>query len=242
MFAWTGAALFLASLGHFLFSYGIRFGEPVAGPFDPAAAAVDIALFSAFALHHSLFARTPIRQRVQTALGGLSERSFYVWVASLLLIVVCALWQPVAGVVWQVPAAVAWLPPLVQLAGVWLTLRSAAAIDIWSLAGVRAAPDASGTPSSAGRGQGAPDANGDTQEFKTDGPYGWVRHPIYLGWFLLVFSVGTMTMTRFVFAVTSAVYILIAMPFEEGTLRRTAPEAYGAYMRIVRWRLVPYLY
>jgi protein-S-isoprenylcysteine O-methyltransferase Ste14 len=56
-------------------------------------------------------------------------------------------------------------------------------------------------------------------EFKTVGPYGWVRHPIYLGWMSIVFSVGTMTMTRFVFAAVSTAYLLVAIPFEERTIR-----------------------
>ena len=78
-------------------------------------------------------------------------------------------------------------------------------------------------------------------EFKTIGPYGWVRHPIYLGWMLLVFGVGTMTMTRLVFAVVSSVYILIAIPFEERTIRASSP-GYAEYMRRVRWKLVPHVY
>ena len=80
------------------------------------------------------------------------------------------------------------------------------------------------------------------QEFKTDGPYGWVRHPIYLGWILLVFGVGTMMMTRLVFAVVSSVYILIAIPFEERTLRAHSAGAYDDYIRRVPWKLIPRIY
>jgi protein-S-isoprenylcysteine O-methyltransferase Ste14 len=79
-------------------------------------------------------------------------------------------------------------------------------------------------------------------EFKTDGPYGWVRHPIYVGWILLVFSVGTMTMTRFAFAAISTAYLLIAIPLEENTLRANAGRAYEDYMRRVPWRLIPRVY
>ena len=55
------------------------------------------------------------------------ERSFYVWIASLLFIAVCALWRPVPGVAWQVDGpCVLGDCVAVQVAGVWLTLRSAA--------------------------------------------------------------------------------------------------------------------
>ncbi len=74
------------------------------------------------------------------------------------------------------------------------------------------------------------------------GPYGLVRHPIYLGWFLIVFAIGTMTMTRFVFAVVSCAYILVAIPFEERSIRASSGEAYNRYVKKVRRKLIPGLY
>jgi protein-S-isoprenylcysteine O-methyltransferase Ste14 len=82
----------------------------------------------------------------------------------------------------------------------------------------------------------------DPTPFKTSGPYGWVRHPIYAGWFLLVFAVPVMTMTRFVFAVTSSLYLLIAIPFEERSLRSSSAGAYEQYMKQVRWKLLPHVF
>jgi protein-S-isoprenylcysteine O-methyltransferase Ste14 len=79
-------------------------------------------------------------------------------------------------------------------------------------------------------------------EFKTTGPYRWVRHPIYLGWFLIAFGAGTMTMTRFVFAVVSCAYVLIAIPFEERSIRRASNGAYDRYMKQVPRKLVPGVY
>ena len=69
-----------------------------------------------------------------------------------------------------------------------------------------------------------------------------MRHPIYSGWFLIVFAVPVMTMTRLVFAITSVVYLLVAIPFEERSLRRSSGGAYDQYMRQVRWKLVPRLF
>jgi protein-S-isoprenylcysteine O-methyltransferase Ste14 len=231
IFAWSGAILFAAALLYFLYSYLVTFGETTAGRANAAAIAWDVALFSLFACHHSLFARERVRARMARLAGPDGERPFYVWMASLLLIATCALWQPVAGVLWRVDGVGAWGLRLVQLAGAWLTLRSAAAIDVWALAGVKPASDLDAR---------IPDPH--PQEFKTTGPYGWVRHPIYSGWFLIVFAVPTMTMTQLVFAVTSGVYLLVAMPLEELSLLATTDGAYGRYMRQVRWRLVPGVY
>src|SRR5688500_11870613 len=134
-----------------------------------------------------------------------------------MLIVVCAWWQPVPGMAWTVDGPAAWLLRAATLLGLWLTLRSAAMIDIWELAGVR---QAGGVP-----GQ-LPDRTQHVAEFRAVGPYSWVRHPIYLGWFLIVFSATTMTMTRLVFAVVSSAYVLVAIPLEEATLRKTTVGAY----------------
>jgi len=224
-FAWAGAVLFAAALAYFLFSYSLTFGEITEGTIAPGAIVFDIALFSVFALHHSIFARIPVRSSVRHIVPAKLERSVYVWVASLMLIGVCYAWRAVPGVLWQVSSPWNWPLVAVQLAGVWWTLRSAAVIDALDLAGVRQVSN----PKS------------QTMEFKTDGPYGWVRHPIYLGWIVIVFSVGTMTMTRFVFAAISSIYLLIAIPFEERTLLAQSPD-YSDYMRRVPRKLIPGLY
>ena len=229
-FAWAGAVLFAAALAYFLFSYSLTFGEITAGTIAPGAIAFDVALFSVFSLHHSIFARIPVRSLVRKIAPAQLERSVYVWVASLMLIGVCYGWRAVPGVLWQVSRPWSWAILAVQLVGVWLTLRSAVVIDGLELAGVRQVI----TPNSQ-----VPTPN---WQFRTEGPYGWVRHPIYLGWILIVFSVGTMTMTRLVFAAISTVYLLIAIPFEERTIRAQAAGGYDDYSRRVRWKLIPGLF
>ena len=231
--AWGGAVLFAASLLYFLFSYSVTFGEIVHGKPDPRAIGLNVALFSVFALHHSVFARNRMRAFVRSIVPEELERSVYVWIASLMLIGVCYSWRAVPGLVWQVPKPWSWGFIVVLSFGIWLTLRAAAVIDGLELAGLRQVINPS-----------PPVAHATTHamEFKTTGPYGWVRHPIYLGWILVVFSVGTMTNTRFVFAAISTVYLLIAIPLEERTIRANAGSAYEDYMRRVPWKLVPRVY
>jgi protein-S-isoprenylcysteine O-methyltransferase Ste14 len=236
-FAWAGAVLFAAALTYFLFSYSLTFGEIATGPLAPVTIGFDVALFSVFALHHSIFARIPVRSFVGRIAPAALERSLYVWVASLMLIGVCYAWRAVPGLLWQVSAPWNWPLVAVQLAGVWWTLRSAAVIDAFELAGIRqvSKPPPSREEVHPRFGETSP------VEFKTDGPYGWVRHPIYLGWVVIVFSVGTMTMTRFVFAAVSSMYLLIAIPFEERTIRAQSP-GYDDYMRRVPRKLIPGIY
>jgi protein-S-isoprenylcysteine O-methyltransferase Ste14 len=223
LFTWLGALIFFISLAYFLFSYVTTFGERA--PTGDAARAItwNVALFTVFALHHSVFARERVRLAIARLLPQPLERSFYVWVASVMFIAVCALWQPVPGIAWQADGALVWALRAVQAGGVWLTLHSAVALDIRDLAGLRA-------------------ASGRAIEFKTSGPYGWVRHPIYTGWFLMVFAASPMTMTRLVFAIVSCGYLLVAIPFEERSMINAAAGAYEKYRRQVPWRLVPHIY
>ena len=103
-FAWAGAVLFAAALAYFLFSYSVTFGEIATGDATASAVAINVLLFSAFALHHSVFARLPVRAFVRRIVPSQLERSAYVWAASLMLIAVCFYWRAVPGVVWQVPS------------------------------------------------------------------------------------------------------------------------------------------
>ena len=227
-----GLIFFADALVYFAYRYVIVFKREASGPIGARALAADVALFSVFALHHSVFARDAFRKPITRIVGAL-ERSFYVWIASALFIAVCALWRPVAGAAWHVeqPAAV-WLLAAAQIVALWLTLRSASLIDIRELSGLTQVDDAR-EPDAA---RAAP------IEFKTRGPYGWVRHPIYSGWFVIVFAVQVMTMTRLVFAVTSSVYLLIAIPFEERSLRNSTQGAYDRYIARVPWKIVPGVY
>src|SRR5688500_725765 len=168
------AVAFFLSLAYFLYSYVTTFGEPAPGAEIAPAITWNVALFTVFALHHSVFARERVRAAIASALPQPLERSFYVWTASVMFLAVCALWWPVPGMAWRVDGPMLWALRGLQAAGAWLTLRSAIALDIRDLAGLR--PPAGAI------------------EFKTAGPYGWVRHPIYAGWFLMVFAASPMTM------------------------------------------------
>jgi hypothetical protein len=227
-----GLLFFVEALLYFAYRYVVVFGRELTGTINALAVVADLMLFTVFALHHSLFARDTIRKRITQTVGVL-ERSTYVWIASALFIAVCAWWQPIAGTVWRIDEpAVVWLLRAAQLLGVWLTLRSAWMIDFFELAGLRQVR----------RVRKDPPSTAVWPLFKTSGPYGWVRHPIYAGWFLLVFAVPIMTMTQFAFAATSSAYLLIAIPLEERSLRRSSAGAYDQYMKQVRWKLLPHVF
>ncbi len=177
--------------------------------------------------YHSVLARTGAKERLTRIVSSAMERSLFVWIASLLFIGVCAFWQPVPGALWRAQGAAAWGLRALTLVGAWLTLQSAAMLDMFELAGTRAFM----TPRPAA-----------SQALKAYGPYALVRHPIYLAWLFLVWTPATMNGTRLVFAAVSTLYLVVAIPFEERSLRASFGPAYAAYATRVRWRLVPGVY
>ena len=77
---------------------------------------------------------------------------------------------------------------------------------------------------------------------ETPGLYGFVRHPFYFAWLLIVFGTPHMTMTRLTFAVMSTAYLAFAIPFEERGLIDVFGDEYRRYQRQVRWRMIPGVY
>jgi len=226
LIVWTGAAMFLLSLVHFLWRYFFTFGEPAAAGTGYAGVVINFSLFSVFALHHSILARTRAKTWINGLFAADVERTLYVWLASLLFIGVAAFWRPVPGVLWSLTGAAALIAWAGQLTGIAFTAWSAGSLGILELAGVRPTSKSVGT----------------TTELRTDGPYSFVRHPIYFAWLLLVWSVPVMNGTRLSFAIISTLYLAIAIPFEERSLVALFGPSYTRYQKQVRWRMLPFVF
>ena len=220
LFVWTGGGVFVSSLALCAYSYLVRWAEP--HEVDWAASGFNAAVFTIFALHHSLFARTWAKDGLARLVPDRLLRSVYVWIASLLFVAVCVWWKPIGGVGYRHTGWIAAGHAVVQVVGVWIIARSVRAIDALELAGIRSQSDAPG--------------------LQVGGPYRLVRHPLYLGWILVVFGAALMTGDRLAFAAITTVYLALAIPWEERLLRATFGNDYERYTRQVRWRMIPFIY
>lgn len=222
LFRWSGALLFVLSLLSFAVVYGWRLRTP-APPSDDAMrdAIANVVLFTVFALHHSIMARTGAKAWITRRVPPDLERSLYVWIASVLFLAVCWRWHPLPGVIWETSGVLFWTLFIIQMIGVVLSVRAAGVVGVWELAGVR-----------------QPDYTRPV-EFKTSGPFAIVRHPIYLGWLLMVFATPVMTTSRMLLAVVSSAYLIAAIPWEEASLVEAFGDKYRVYQQQMRWKLLP---
>jgi protein-S-isoprenylcysteine O-methyltransferase Ste14 len=236
-YAWGAGTVFVASLGYFLYFYFVRLGRAAGagGPVWPAVA-VDTALVTLFAAHHSVMARSGAKHWLIRHLPAPLERATFVWVASLLLVLVCAAWRDLPGELYRVGGAWAWAFRLVQLAGLAAVAGAARALHVFDLAGIRQVR--------AARRPGPAPAAADTpgERLEAGGAYRLVRHPVYLGWNLLLFAEPAMTVDRLLFATLALVYLVVAIPLEERSLGAEFGAAYAAYRAKVRWRMIPGVY
>ena len=218
--------MFVVSLVYYLYAYLVPFGRPAVGN-GFVAAAVNIAMFTIFALHHSLLARTRAKAWLTRFIPPWLERSAFTWIASIFFFLTCVLWRPVPGMAWSLAGPARILGFAAQTLGFVLTAQASAAIDVLDLAGIRHVLNA--------RGARAPRH----VPLETGGLYALVRHPLYLGWALFAFGAPDMNGTRLVFAVVSTFYLIVAIPLEERSLVAVFHDEYLAYQSRTRWRMFP---
>lgn len=226
---WLGALLFVISLamGGKAYFQGFDAVAP-AGTSAAVPLVIDVLLFSAFALHHSVLARTPLKRWLHARVGPDVERALYVILASVLFLACTRGWQPLPGTWYALTGPWWWVGAGVQWLGVLVTLLAARTLSLRELMGLDPARQVRPTT--------------DVPTLETRGLYRVVRHPIYFGWVLFVAGAPLMTSTRLLFAVLSVLYLIIAIPFEERSLIESFGEPYRAYRRQVRWRVVPGIY
>ncbi len=184
----------------------------------PVAVAIDVALIALFGLQHSVMARPGFKRAWTRIVPPPIERSMYVLLASLCLIVLFVFWQPIRVMVWgaTMPALAYGLWGLFLL-GWLIVLISTFLISHFELFGLYQ------VWSHTRAGEAPPPA------FRTPFFYRAVRHPIYAGFILAFWATPVMSAGHLLLAAGLTVYILIAIRYEERDLVGMFGSDYESY-------------
>lgn len=211
-FALIAYAIFFATFLYLIGFVGNLADLPVTvdkGPAGPVASAVitDIVLIALFGFQHSVMARQGFKKAWTRTVPKPIERSVYVLFASAALIILFSFWRPIAGDVWTVTNPVGQAILWALFAAGWgIVLLSTFLINHFELFGLQQA-----WLHLQGR-EAAPPV------FRQPLFYQWVRHPLYLGFFLAFWSTPHMTYGHLLLAAGMSLYMLIAIRYEERDL------------------------
>ena len=224
-----GVLVYFLFLGTFL--YAVLFVGNIAGPktidsgqAGPLAQAVgvNVLLLGAFALQHSVMARRSFKRRWTRLVPKPAERSTYVLLASLILLLLYWQWRPIPQPVWTVthPAGVVLLTAAFWLG--WVTVLAStfmiSHLELFGLRQVLARLRSNPLPEPV---------------FKTPFLYRRIRHPIYFGFILAFWATPQMSYGHLLFALATTGYILIGILLEERDLVALFGEPYRRYQREV---------
>jgi protein-S-isoprenylcysteine O-methyltransferase Ste14 len=220
---------FLYALG-FVGNYVVPKSIDVGSPTNLGEAiVVNLLLLGLFAIQHSVMARPAFKRWWTGHLPVACQRSTYVLLSSLILLLLFWQWRPIPAPVWQINGIAAWLLIGVHWLGWLIAFASTHMIDHFDLFGLRQAFVAL-------RGAEMPG-----QSFKTPLLYKIVRHPLMLGFLLAFWAMPEMTAGHLLFAIANTAYILVALQFEERDLIAEFGATYQQYRQRVPM-LVPRLF
>ena len=212
--------IFLASflyaigfLGNFAVPKSID-SSPNTGLFE--AVFVNVVLLSIFAIQHSVMARQWFKKKWTEFVPKQIERSTYVLLSSLALFLIFFQWRTIDMIIWDVQYPIA-RTLIYSLYGFgWLVvLYSTVAINHFDLFGLRQVWYC------------FQNKQYEPLKFKIVFPYQYVRHPLYVGWFITFWVTPTMTVGHLLFAIVTSLYILVAVQFEEKDLCSFHPQYKG---------------
>ena len=231
-----GLVAYLAFLATILYAIGFVTGIVVPKTLDdgaivPAGVAlvIDLALMTLFAVQHSVMARKPFKRWWTQSVPHAIERSTYVLLSSLALMLLFWQWRPIPSVVWEITnPTLATAAVAVSLFGWAIVFAATFLINHFELFGLQQV-----IFNLIGKGAAAP-------KFRTPLLYKLVRHPLYLGFVIAFWATPVMTVGHLLFAGVTTAYILVAITLEERDLIDLFGDEYRRYRERVAM-LLPFI-
>ena len=211
-----GLVFFILFLGSWDF-LPLHINSGIPGPIVPALL-INVGLMVLFGVQHTVTARQGFKDALIKVIPKAAERSTYVLLSGVLMIVICLFWQPIAGTIWHVENEIARMILIVGYALGWiLVVLSSFLINHFELFGLqqvylhfRNRPEPEST-------------------FTDRWLYKLVRHPLQLGVLIGIWVTPTMTMTHLCLALTMTIYIFVGLHYEEKDLVKFLGKPYEDY-------------
>lgn len=220
-----GATAYVVFFVTFLYLIGFTGSLPLLtvtvdrGPAAPLAQALigNACLIALFGLQHSIMARKGFKAQWTRIVPEALERSAYVLVSSVILIILFVGWRPIPTVLWSTSGAAAGILWVIFGLGWGLVLLSTFLINHFELFGLQQV-----WLHLRQRAAAAP-------QFYQPLLYKFVRHPLYLGFIIAFWATPVMTLGHLVLAIGMSIYMLVAIPIEERDMVDLFGDDYRAY-------------
>ncbi len=184
---------------------------------------INLLLLSVFAIQHTIMARPTFKKWWTTIISPAIERSTFVLLTSLILLLIFWQWRPMTDMVWDVQnETFALVINIIFWLGWLIVFLSTFMINHFHLFGLDQVYNNLKNKPPTGL------------NFKEIFFYKFVRHPIMTGFIIAFWATPTMTTGHLLFAVVTTLYIIIAVKyFEEKDLKNEIGEAYESYQKRV---------
>lgn len=231
-----GIAAYLVFFVTILYAIGFVMGLVVPKTIDTGTATprleaiiVNLLLMSLFAIQHSVMARQGFKAWWTQFVPRPVERSTYVLLASLSLLLLFWQWRPLPAVIWEIQNPdLAVTVVTLALAGWVLVFTSTFIINHFELFGLHQV-----TNHLIGK-------DAEVPRFRTPLLYKFVRHPIYLGFIIAFWAAPVMTAGHLLFAAVTTLYIFVGIALEERDLVALFGDEYRQYRQrvsmLIPWR------
>ena len=184
----------------------------------PEALLINLGLIALFGIQHTVMARRSFKEKWTNVVARPVERSTYVLLTGVALILIFWFWQPLPATIWEVEAT--WASLILQW-GFWLgwliVFLSTWMIDHFSLFGLKQVWNY------------MRDNEQSPPQFMEPGFYKYVRHPLMLGFFIAFWSIPEMTVGHLLFSAGMTLYIIVGVYYEEKAMIRRFGEKYEDY-------------